>query len=197
MIPRSRPRPMRAEVASGFGGPGGTRRGREVRRWPGEGRRPPMIPRPGPPDSTGPPPPSTEPAIMPKNSRKRAIRREDSRRAGRFAWGTSPLPSVERLEARQLLTVAINEFGGSVAPQNPAGITTGPDGNLWFTEANPLGGAIDRIPPSGAIQRFTTGLSAFAIPTGITAGPDGALWFTEFGAASFGSPFGGASQIGR
>ena len=103
---------------------------------------------------------------------------------------------VEPLEARRLLTVAINEFGGSAALNNPAGIANGPDGNLWFTEANPTGGSIDRVSPSGSINQYTFGLSSFAIPTGIATGPDGALWFTEYGARSLGSPV-GASAIGR
>ena len=59
----------------------------------------------------------------------------------------------------------------------PAGITTGPDGNLWFTEST--GNAIGRIATDG------TGVTEFALPTpartplGITTGPDGNLWFTE------------------
>jgi streptogramin lyase len=55
-------------------------------------------------------------------------------------------------------------------------ITTGPDCNLWFLEANKVG----RITPSGAITEFpipTTGASL----SGIVAGPDGNLWFAESG----------------
>jgi virginiamycin B lyase len=55
-------------------------------------------------------------------------------------------------------------------------ITTGADGNIWFTEqvANKIG----RVTPSGAMVEF-------AIPTlnsnafGIANGSDGNLWFTE------------------
>jgi streptogramin lyase len=135
---------------------------------------------------------------MSNQTRKSDRRRVTSRQARPFASQALPRRMVEGLETRCLMTVAINEFGGSIAPQAPAGITAGPDGNLWFTEANPTGGAIDRITPSGSIERFTTGLSPLAIPTGITTGPDGALWFTEFGAnALLGLPVGGASKIGR
>ena len=62
------------------------------------------------------------------------------------------------------------------AASTPVGITTGPDGNLWFTEHD--GNKVGRITPDGTITEF-------AVPTanggqsGITAGPDNALWFTE------------------
>jgi streptogramin lyase len=55
------------------------------------------------------------------------------------------------------------------------GITTGPDGNLWFADE---GGNIGRITTAGTVTEF-------AVPTpqselwDITAGPDGNLWFTE------------------
>jgi virginiamycin B lyase len=58
----------------------------------------------------------------------------------------------------------------------PLGITAGPDGALWFTEA--ATNNIGRITTSGTI-------SEYAIPTqpagayNIVAGPDGNLWFTE------------------
>jgi hypothetical protein len=60
---------------------------------------------------------------------------------------------------------------------NPFGITTGPDGALWFTEEE-IGNAIGRITTAGVITEFPvpTGNS---FPMGITMGPDGALWFTE------------------
>ena len=59
-----------------------------------------------------------------------------------------------------------------------AGIASGADGNLWFTE-----------PGSNKIGRVTTtgSFTEFAIPTGgslaagIAPGPDGNLWFTEPG----------------
>ena len=52
----------------------------------------------------------------------------------------------------------------------PAGITTGPDGALWYTnEGNNL---IGRITTSGVVTNYTgTGVST---PSGITSGPDGA-----------------------
>jgi len=71
----------------------------------------------------------------------------------------------------------------------PAGITAGPDGNLWFTEMG--GNAIGRITPSGAVTVFPLpdhgNLPAGNAPVSIITGPDGNLWFTE----------GGTTHIGR
>jgi streptogramin lyase len=58
----------------------------------------------------------------------------------------------------------------------PLGITTGPDGNLWFTEAG--GNKIGRITPAGIITEFTIP-TPNSSPFGITLGPDQNLWFTE------------------
>jgi streptogramin lyase len=67
---------------------------------------------------------------------------------------------------------------------SPRAITTGPDGNLWFTDDGytPAYGAytsIGRITPQGNITEFSDGLTAHSFPVAITAGPDGNLWFTE------------------
>ncbi len=61
---------------------------------------------------------------------------------------------------------------------HPYQITTGPDGNLWFT--NIAGNSIGRITPSGALTTFTNN-STIYFAAGITTGPDGALWFTNEG----------------
>ena len=71
----------------------------------------------------------------------------------------------------------ITEYALPNPKSAPEGITAGPDGNLWFTEA---ASAIGRITPAGTITEY-------ALPTGgrglraIAAGPDGNLWFTEYG----------------
>jgi streptogramin lyase len=54
-------------------------------------------------------------------------------------------------------------------------ITTGPDGNLWFTDGTGAMAAIGSIKPDGTgnVNRAATGYSA---PAGITAGPDGNIW---------------------
>ena len=73
---------------------------------------------------------------------------------------------------------AVTEFSkGVTANSAPQSITTGPDGNLWFTES--ASNKIGRITPAGVVTEFSNGLSAGANPWGITSGPDGNLWFTE------------------
>jgi virginiamycin B lyase len=57
----------------------------------------------------------------------------------------------------------------------PADITSGPDGALWFTEA--IANRIGRITTSGQATFFRLSSNDYK-PSGITAGPDGNLWFT-------------------
>jgi streptogramin lyase len=73
----------------------------------------------------------------------------------------------------------VTEFADGITDgADPAGITAGPDGNLWFTEL--AGGRVGRITPDGVVTEFADGITPGAIPSGITTGPDGNLWFTEF-----------------
>ena len=75
--------------------------------------------------------------------------------------------------------VDIKEFG---IPCLVGHITSGPDGNLWFTEESC--GKIGRITPSGSITEFS--LATRSYPNDIVAGPDGSLWFTEINDKSIG-----------
>ena len=63
----------------------------------------------------------------------------------------------------------------------PYGITTGPDGNLWFTE---IQGGIGRITPGGVITEFP--LAPMSLAQAIITGPDGHLWFTATGVNAVG-----------
>ena len=58
---------------------------------------------------------------------------------------------------------------------DPEGITTGPDGNLWFTgrESSKIG----KITTAGTITEYS--LPSGSEPTYITAGSDGNLWFVD------------------
>jgi virginiamycin B lyase len=89
--------------------------------------------------------------------------------------------------------VTIIEYPIPTSKSLPNGITSGPDGAIWFIEysANQIG----RIDPT------THAITEYAIPTpnsgasqSITRGSDGALWFTE--GAGMGDGV-GANQIGR
>jgi streptogramin lyase len=84
-------------------------------------------------------------------------------------------PRLEGLEDRCLMS--ITEYPIPTGGASAWGITTGPDGNLWFAEfgASKVG-VIN--PTTHAISDFATP-TASSSPRGITAGSDGNLWFTE------------------
>jgi virginiamycin B lyase len=74
------------------------------------------------------------------------------------------------------------EYGtlhGLAPGAQPEGITRGPDGKIWFTEAGL--GKIGRLDPaaSPAITEYPPSAALGGGPSDITTGPDGALWFTE------------------
>jgi virginiamycin B lyase len=71
------------------------------------------------------------------------------------------------------------EFGHIVDP-----VTLGPDGNVWYGQAEytPNGEAIGHIAPDGQATSFLVppdrfGGGAPGVPASITAGPDGNVWF--------------------
>lgn len=59
---------------------------------------------------------------------------------------------------------------------NFAGVTAGPDGNLWATDF--INSAIVRVTTSGAMTEYPTPTPNM-IPSAIAVGPDGNIWFTE------------------
>src|SRR5262249_3420221 len=73
----------------------------------------------------------------------------------------------------------ITEFAIPTPNGRPFGITTGSDGNIWFSEYG--GNKIAKMSPAGNV------LAEYVIPTsnssvnGITLGPDGNVWFVEAG----------------
>jgi streptogramin lyase len=101
----------------------------------------------------------------------------------------------------------ITEFTAGLSTGSaPEEMTSGPDGNLWFTDrgclsrlegdgADTASCAIGRITPAGVITEFTAGLSAGSIPSGIAPGPDGNLWFADAGCST--DPPSAPCAIGR
>jgi streptogramin lyase len=79
--------------------------------------------------------------------------------------------------------LVVTDFPVLTPNSAPTGITTGPDGNLWFTQ--PGANKIGRITPTGVVTEFFL-TTPNGIPTGITSGPDGNLWFTLQGANKIG-----------
>lgn len=59
---------------------------------------------------------------------------------------------------------------------NCAGVTAGPDGNLWATDF--LNSAIVRVETNGTMTEYPTPTKQM-IPFAIAPGPDGNIWFTE------------------
>jgi streptogramin lyase len=95
-------------------------------------------------------------------------------------------PCLEPLESRRLLSnTSITDFPTPTAAAGPTWITSGPDGNLWFTEFS-----ADKVglinPTSHATTDFLLPTAA-AGPEDITAGPDGNLWFTEYSGNKIGT----------
>jgi streptogramin lyase len=73
----------------------------------------------------------------------------------------------------------ISEFDSGLTPGVGLwGITSGPDGNLWFTEET--NNAVGRITPGAVITEFTAGFPTGS-PRGIVTGPDGNLWVAMAG----------------
>jgi streptogramin lyase len=87
-------------------------------------------------------------------------------------WVTNPTPGSPSV-LRITTTGMVTDFPLPGPYNDPFAITTGADGNLWFTEVTT--DAIGRMTPGGAFTEFPVG----AIVGGITLGTDGNVWFTE------------------
>jgi streptogramin lyase len=105
-------------------------------------------------------------------SRWKALHGTTTRRVRR-----TPRRGLEALETRALLAT-ITEFPIPSGSGSANQIVAGPDGNLWFTENDPVSNAIGKITPSGQVTEYKIP-TAGANPFGITVGPDKNLWFTE------------------
>src|SRR6266436_995004 len=77
---------------------------------------------------------------------------------------------------------AITEFPVTTVASSPREITTGPDGNLWFTEED--GNNLGQMTTAGVVTEFPVP-TASSRPGGITVGPDSNLWFTEIDGNKF------------
>ncbi len=86
----------------------------------------------------------------------------------RVSTSSGSLPSPTRM--------LLNEYPLPHAQSQPRGITSGPDGAMWFTETG--GQRIGWITADGTITEFSLPAGS-GKPLDIAAGPDGNLWFTE------------------
>jgi virginiamycin B lyase len=99
-------------------------------------------------------------------------------------WFTEWIPSGqsgvpgEDLIGRISTGGQITEYPLHAGNNQPADITSGPDGALWFTDYDTH--EIGRITTSGQITEFPTpSVPPSAAEQSIASGPDGALWFTQ------------------
>ena len=93
---------------------------------------------------------------------------------------SSPTPTTSMQGIRGIF----HEYPLPSSQFGPGTITTGPDGNLWFTEVmtdqnlSVKASKIARITPTGTVSEFALP-SASTLAADIITGPDGSLWFTE------------------
>lgn len=91
--------------------------------------------------------------------------------------GNVGLPGAGNRVGRITTSGSLVEFDLPTSPpRGPFVITSGPDGNLWFTERASNG--IGRITTGGVLVEFLAQQPSSS-PFGITRGPDGNLWFAE------------------
>jgi len=91
--------------------------------------------------------------------------------------------SMALIPSHAFADLSISQFSGA---NNPINITTGSNGNLWFTDSvigSPS--SIGRITPDGTITEFSISDDSNGLE-GITKGPDNNIWFTEPGADRIG-----------
>jgi virginiamycin B lyase len=78
--------------------------------------------------------------------------------------------------SNSMVTQAVYYATNMTYASRPNSITSGPDGNLYFTEQS--AGKIGRITTNGVITE-TLVSNGTTQPLDITTGPDGAIWFTQ------------------
>ncbi len=105
-------------------------------------------------------------------------------RIGRLVPSPSePCKEKEEITEYEVPGATLGETGGGNPGTAADSIASGPNGNLWFSEAgserigemNTSGQIVDTFPPSPA--------TLSGAPLGIVKGPDGNMWFTEGGSA--------------
>jgi hypothetical protein len=96
--------------------------------------------------------------------------------------------TFDQLETRYCMTAGITLYSVSGAPLQ---ITTGADGNVWFTETESGTGAIGKLTPTGTLTEY--GITSGYQPVALTLGPDGNVWYTSSGNVLFPGSF--ASKI--
>ena len=87
----------------------------------------------------------------------------------------------------------VTEFTPPTTNGSPAGIASGPDGNLWFTEYGV--GKVGRMTTSGVATEYPIS-NPLSQPIDIAAGTDGKLWFVELQQTAANKAFGSITPTG-
>lgn len=94
-----------------------------------------------------------------------------------------PVPGAETQVRGSLAPDATMKFFTLSGATWPEYLTSGPDGDIWFTEL--YADQIARLAPDGTVTNFP--LAQYRVDAeGITEGPDGNIWFSEPGAEGIG-----------
>ncbi len=82
----------------------------------------------------------------------------------------------------------VTEFRAGIDEGETIGITTGAEGDLWFTQdhVQTASGQLGRITPQGEVTEFDAGLTGFPSEAGITTGQEGDLWFANLSGQGIG-----------
>jgi virginiamycin B lyase len=89
-------------------------------------------------------------------------------------WFT--LPGRDQIAAMSTAGQFLFDFTLPNPGSGPGGITSSPDGNIWFTEAN--GNRIGRLTPLLELAEINLP-TPFSTPYSLTTGPFETIWFTE------------------
>jgi sugar lactone lactonase YvrE len=96
---------------------------------------------------------------------------------------TAMLSMVHVAAAQAAPVGTLKQYKVPTANSQPRSITSGSDGNFWFTESSEfLPAAIGRITPAGAVTEFPVGCAG-CILSDIVQGPGGILYYTSNDAA--------------
>lgn len=98
--------------------------------------------------------------------------------AGCAVAGMAPKAALAQSEALTLSKFSAG-FDDTPSPHAPVNIVLGPDGNMWFTDADANQTEIGVITPNGVVSYFSGGFAEGAKIGTIVAGPDGKMWFTD------------------
>ena len=102
-----------------------------------------------------------------------------------FGGGSAIAVGADSVTVNSQATDGISEYSIPTSDAIPHGITSGPDGALWFAEEGNSGNKIGRITTNGVLSEYPVPTSGAGVED-ITKGPDGALWFGELSAGKIG-----------